>query len=161
MPMPWISTLYPGAYAPDICPVSWGIRPGILTRNPSLALHASTLGVEQIRDAFSLMVLIRTCRWSIGGLSIDSLLPRVFGDPRFTGLRTELRRKLELGTTHMVHSMANVTRDKWLGTTCILLNSTITTVMLHFFFHPHFLFHFFFGLLFKRNTGKRRWNAKS
>ena len=40
--------------------------------------------------------------------------------------------------------MANVTLDRSLGTTCILLDGTITTVILYFLFHLHSLFRPFF-----------------
>ena len=82
------------------------------------------------------------------------------GDTRFTGPGTNFRGKPELGTRHMVHRMANVTCHMLLGTTCILLHGIITTVTLHFLSHLHFFFHLFWGLLFNRSLGKRRWNAK-
>ena len=65
-----------------------------------------------------------------------------------------LRRKPELGTRHMIHSMVNVTCDRSLATTCILFDQIITTVALHFLFHLHFLFDLFFGLLFKHGLSK-------
>ena len=92
--------------------------------------------------------------WNISA-HIDGLLgANHIGDTRFTGPGTKLQRKPELGTRHMVHSMANVTRDWSLGATCILLNCIVTTAA------PHFLFHLFLGLLFKCSLSKRRWNAK-
>ena len=54
----------------------------------------------------------------------------------------------------MIHSMANVTRNRSLATTCILLDGIFATVALHFLFHLHFLLHPFLGLLFKHGLSK-------
>ena len=77
-----------------------------------------------------------------------------FGDTRFESPVTKLRRKPELGTRHMIHNMAKVTCDRWLSTTCTLLDGMVTAVALQYLFHLHFLFHLLFGLLFRHSLGK-------
>ena len=54
--------------------------------------------------------------------------------------------------------MANVTRDRSLGATCILLNCFVPMAALHFLFHLDILFHLFLG--FKCSLSERIWNAR-